>query len=126
MITIRPLSILERQQARHVKEQEAQAEAFALMDKLGDVKAALADISDADIASARQEARAAQNADETDPENYDTAYVLRAGIVAWDYATPDGSPYPCDDETKVSLDPASGEWVLREILKLSGRTAGEG
>lgn len=123
-IVIRPLSILELHEAKRIREKLNEGDAFDLMDRIGGLKTVQETVADDARTEERRAAIAAKAADATDPDNYDPSVVFRCGIVSWTYKFPDGTPYPCDEETKLTLD-SEGEDVLREILKVSARTVGE-
>lgn len=123
-ICLRPLSTLEHQSARAIKDDADREMAMRMTASIGEsAREAVASISPED----REEARArntAKAADDTEPDNFDAATVLRCGIVAWTYEDADGAPYPCTEDTRTTLDPAVGDWAIREILSLSARTPG--
>lgn len=125
-VELRPLSILELQEARRIKDRETTEEAERIMSRI-DAETLAQALASPEAEEAREARRASREnvaADDTNPNNFDLATVLRCGIVAWDYTNGDGSPFPCTDEDKVSFYGEAGDWLVKTILGLSARTPG--
>jgi hypothetical protein len=72
-----------------------------------------------DAAIARGEdpdAKALARAQDADPlEKYDRTALLRAGIAAWSYTTPDGRPEPITEEAIDELDEYTSRWIALKL-----------
>lgn len=122
-ICLRPLSSSEKSLARRIRSEADTAYAMKLSASVGDVREAVASaMKDEDVAERRALA-AEKSADDTNPDNFDEETIL-CGIVDWDYKYDDGTPYPCDADTRTTLDDTVTAWAVAQILAMSARTPG--